>query len=438
MNWRVGEDILDPLHASCLCVASGESFAAIFSLDLLYVSAELTERLRQKALSTHGIPHGNIVVCATHTHAAPSIVPDLFEPCIADTAYIAHVSEVCENVLAEALKDARPARIEYGAGPTNIAINRRRRISTPSLRQPFNTRMANRPNSSGANDATVYVVRVCREGSPPLYIIAGACHPSLIRGSSVSADYPGLIRVGMSKVLGTEVEFMFLQGFSGNLRARILLTEPFKLWPPETLRRSVFDRHTFKKNTSTDDAVFIAGELARNAVAVPLRTSPVRPIESNIEELDIALDGRKDIEALMTSLGTSADLRQRILFSLDGFDADKGGRLHLQRLTIGDINIVASNAEMFTEYAIALAQISDMFVVPVGYANGMIGYVPDSASLQGGGYEPDRARVLFGTPSRFSTKTEQAVLSQFRKLFDVAVRNSARKPSPRVSPNGPA
>ncbi len=127
-----------------------------------------------------------------------------------------------------------------------------------------NTRIANRPNAGGANDGKVYVVQVSREGSFPLYIIVGACHPSLIRSGSISADYPGSLRDSMSKVVGADVEIIFLQGFSGNLRARLLASEPFKLWPPAALSRFVFDRHTFRKDTSADDTVSIT--LRRDSV----------------------------------------------------------------------------------------------------------------------------------------------------------------------------
>jgi hypothetical protein len=45
-DWRLGEDILDRLLASCFYIRSGGSSAAIFSVDLLYVSTDLTELLR--------------------------------------------------------------------------------------------------------------------------------------------------------------------------------------------------------------------------------------------------------------------------------------------------------------------------------------------------------------------------------------------------------
>jgi hypothetical protein len=358
------------------------------------------------------------MVCATHTHAAPSIVSDMFEACIVDETYVVKVSDACKSVLRSAVADARPARLDYGAGATNIGINRRRKISTPSLRHPgFTGRIANRPNSGGANDGKVYVLRVSRENSIPLYVVAGACHPSIIRSANISADYPGLIRENMSNFLGADVDVMFLQGFAGNLRARLLLDEPFKLWPPAALRRFVFDRHKFKTDTSETEAGLIAAQFARNALAVQLKESPGTDIESSVEDLDIRLDGARDIEEIMESNATPAEIRQRVLSFLEGIGSEPGINLNLQHLKVGEINFVALNAEVFTEYAIALEQFSDRFVIPVGYANGMIGYLPDSAGLQEGGYEPDRSRVLFGIPSRFSTNTEQAVHAKFRRML---------------------
>ena len=77
---------LDPLMARALVLACGDTKAVIVTLDLGRTPEDpLLAVLRARTLSKHGI--GNLLVTASHTHAAPSLEslddkPNAFGPTV--------------------------------------------------------------------------------------------------------------------------------------------------------------------------------------------------------------------------------------------------------------------------------------------------------------------------------------------------------------------
>jgi hypothetical protein len=51
------------------------------------------------------------------------------------------------------------------------------------------------------------------------------------------------------------------------------------------------------------------------------------------------------------------------------------------------------------------------------YANGNLGYVPDAAAYQRGGYEVDNAHYYYGQPECVTPKAGEMIIDEIESLF---------------------
>ncbi|MFM7748837.1 MAG: hypothetical protein ACKPB0_00285, partial [Opitutaceae bacterium] len=73
-NWVTGKpygEVLDPLAVHVLTLDDGVTRAAVVRWDLTDVSESSRDEVRRVIEAATGIPGGNILVNASHTHSAP-------------------------------------------------------------------------------------------------------------------------------------------------------------------------------------------------------------------------------------------------------------------------------------------------------------------------------------------------------------------------------
>ena len=72
--------INDPLHARAVVLDDGSTRLALAVVDVCILETGLCNRVRKEAAKRTGIPFENIVLCATHTHSAGSVLAALGQP----------------------------------------------------------------------------------------------------------------------------------------------------------------------------------------------------------------------------------------------------------------------------------------------------------------------------------------------------------------------
>ena len=70
---RPAEFVADPIYAKALVVESGGRKLCVLSLDLLSITAEYADRIRDEAGRMIGAPREAVMVHVTQNHAAPSL-----------------------------------------------------------------------------------------------------------------------------------------------------------------------------------------------------------------------------------------------------------------------------------------------------------------------------------------------------------------------------
>src|SRR4051812_9960982 len=70
-NERLNTGLHDPLMARALVLRQGDQQLAVVCTDLIGLSRTVTSDARQAAAERTGIPHAQILICASHSHTGP-------------------------------------------------------------------------------------------------------------------------------------------------------------------------------------------------------------------------------------------------------------------------------------------------------------------------------------------------------------------------------
>ena len=85
----------------------------------------------------------------------------------------------------------------------------------------------------------------------------------------------------------------------------------------------------------------------------------------------------------------------------------------MQAIRLGkDYTLVALGGEVVVEYALrAKKEFPRENLVVAGYSNEVSSYIPSSAVMKGGGYEPDFSQIYYGYPGPFTDDVEETVFA---------------------------
>ncbi|MBM3570216.1 MAG: hypothetical protein FJX46_15840 [Alphaproteobacteria bacterium] len=385
---RQGKSVLDPLSVRALvCEDKAGRRAAILNFDLIWVPEELVDRLRDSARA-QGVPSDSLLVSCTHTHSAPEINQRLqYGPKVA-ADYAAEVERQAAEAMRVAAADLAEVEIaEAQASAPDLVINRRLSVlDVDALRLGrLRRQVANRPNAKGESDDRIAMLWLTWPQPRRSVVIATfGCHPTFLSEEVVSAEYCGRIAGLLSRQAGHAVGVVFLQGFSGDARPRILAQRPFRLWPPRALAEGVFDRALFVRHPGAEAMAKFAERMAERMAAAARNTLPTTRLEA---------------------------VERRAVLPLRDGALSSGPELRVQRVSLSARHhILALNGEIFSGYANWLrAQWPDHHLLPAGCCNGMVGYVVTDRALQEGGYEPVRSLSTFGLAAPFAQGIEAAV-----------------------------
>ena len=71
---RYSTGVHDPLFSSALFLSDGKTQLMFIANDIIFISKQLSHRVRQRISERTGIPLHNLLITATHTHSGPITV----------------------------------------------------------------------------------------------------------------------------------------------------------------------------------------------------------------------------------------------------------------------------------------------------------------------------------------------------------------------------
>lgn len=337
----VATGVHDRLCATLVWLTDQVSHVVWVAVDTLGIATADCARLRARVAAATGVPTASVLICASHTHSAPSgwlrPIYDGF-PSTVDEALLSRLIDTI-GTAAEALVP-RPVGARWAVQPS-VGIG------------------ANRNDPAGPHDDSTGVLTL----GDVVTVADYACHPTVLGRDNLrySADFPGAARA----VVGT---LAFLQGAAGDASTRFVRREQ-SFAEADRLGRTL-------------------GAAIRSAVGAPV-SGPVRVRRDTVTVPVRAIPADDPpVPALTGRLLESRREGARLLGRLRAADLPASFDLPISVVEVGPIAWVHLPVEPFGSYAAAIVAASRHPVTRViGYTDGYFGYLADAAAHAVGTYE---------------------------------------------------
>lgn len=403
----------DPLHARCLVLDDGKTKLAIVVVDSCVIPRDLMDAAKALAEKKTGIPAGNILISATHTHTAPTVT-SVFQS-DADLKYVAFLTKKIADGIEKAHKNLMPAKLAWGvAEEPNQVFNRRWRMK-PGVKNldPFggdtDKVKMNPPRMSpdllepaGPTDPRVTVLSVRTADDKPLALFANYSLHYVGDLPPLSADYFGVFADSVATKLKAGKDFVGIlsNGTSGDVNNINFREEAAKTKPGERCRlvadavATVAVKAVAKEEYQSDCLLKVATKEIELGVRKPTAEELKRAEAILAKAKGRELRGAEEVYARETIMIAKYPDKVKVL---------------LQVMVIGGRAIVTIPCEVFAEIGIRIKKTSPWKTTcVVSLANGYFGYLPTPEHHALGGYETWRARSSF-LEVNASVKIEKAI-----------------------------
>ncbi|MCX8171323.1 MAG: neutral/alkaline non-lysosomal ceramidase N-terminal domain-containing protein [Candidatus Bathyarchaeota archaeon] len=372
---KPSQGIHDHLYARCVTINSEEHGLALVSIDLLYATRDLTEKVREIVSRETGFQKESIAVVAVHNHSGPSIVGfHMVRRYSFLEEYLNLLPGLVSSGIIRAFNSKRRARAGYGRGEVKgWTINRRK-------------------PDAGTRDEELIALRFeDYEGRLISALVNYTCHAVVLGANNymISGDYPGYVSRTVEAIEGGVC--LFLNGAFGDINPLTLGTRIDR----------VYDRSIGRFEDAIRMGRAIGGEAIKilNSIEckgdltlsfayrrVKVRLRPIPEItEDYIDKIEDEFKraSGKDAEETIFKL-----LSARYLKFIQTTFPQGLADVEVQGFKIGNFVAVLLPGEVFVDLGLAIKSYSrDYVTMVVGCANNLLGYIPTEESFSEGGYE---------------------------------------------------
>lgn len=396
----------DPLHARCLVLSSGDFQLALVIVDSCMIPRELMDSAKERAAYRTGIPESHILIAATHCHSAPSVAGVFQSDPVPE--YQKFLADRIVEGIERAWRQREPAQIGFATidYPDQL-FNRRWRLKEGILGEnPFGEKVdlvrmnpgLKNPDvteSTGYIDPQISVLSVqSREGRPiailgnySLHYVGG------VPAGTVSGDYfaefsDRIVRLAGASQVEPPCVGMLSNGTSGDVNNVNFAAESRPARAPmeqikivaEGVAQAAFKAYQTIQYDSNPTLAMLEAE-----IELGVR----KPTADDVKQARAALEEAGEPPYRGAKLVYA---RETVLLA----DYPETVKSKIQGIRIGDLGIVSSPCETFTETGLAIKQqtpFKHSFTIQL--ANGYNGYLPTPRQHEWGGYETWRARSSY-------------------------------------------
>ncbi len=399
-NERLSTGVSNPLRAKAVVLKQARESAAMVFCDIIGISQDVSSHARRQAAERTGIPAGNILIAATHSHTGPLYFGALRKH-FHDTAVAEHGSDPCETgdypsefvaklveVITQADTAARPVRIEAGVTrQQGLSFNRRFRMKDGTVR--FNPGVLNPDivQAAGPIDPGVGIVflKETEKASPLAAIVNFALHLDTVGGTLYAADYPYYIEQSLREKYGDKFVLLFGTGTCGDIN-HIDVTKKERL------------KTDYIGGTLGDTVSAATRDLkAVSAPALAVRSEVVQVPLQRYGPDDIAW-ARENIKKVGTpDLPFLDQVKAYKILSLELRGGDTIG-LEVQVFRLSrDVAVVGLPGEVFVDLGLAIKQASPFATtLVIELCQDAPGYIPTEKAFAEGSYETVNSRIASG------------------------------------------
>lgn len=378
-------EVFEHLFLKTFVLRGSTELFLIFVADLIWWDDKWVERVRNKINSKYNISQEYVCFHATHNHSGPQTSEKFSEELgLRSNDFMEKLEFELFNSVDIALNNLETVMMYVQKGKTDIGVYRRKRINDEII-------MAPDENVVIDNRLTIISFEDLKSTKKAMWIHA-TCHPTTTDANSVSGEFPGFVCKQLEAIY-PECNVAFLQGFCGDIRPKLIKGDRF-------YRGSLEDMIKVGQ-TFTKDVIKTLNKpkkLMRN------QDIEVRIVRYSLEFSPYTETANKNTEHMKKWIELIKKNENKY-------------NLSMQFVQIGqDLKLLACNAELVQEYSQYLWGL-DKDLVPLGYSNGMVGYISTHAQLLEGGYEPEDSIYYFGLPGKLSEKTESTIKNKLKSLL---------------------
>lgn len=397
---RPSEGVLHDLWAKSLAIEDSKGGRVVFvTVDIIGLPRNISDIVAARVQKQYGLERARLVLNFSHTHTGPLIGRNLsiMFPAMApeEAAYIEEyareLTDKLVSVVGAALGDLAPAKIWYGHGQADFAINRR---------EPATNGIKIGVNPAGPTDHDVPVLKVTTpDGKLRAVLFGYACHNTTLTGEfyRISGDYAGFAQIDIEKANpGATAMFMQLCGADQNPNPRSEL--------------SLAEKH----------GATLAGEVNR------VLAGKLKPVSGRVRaayrivDLHFAPHTREMYQARLNDKNPFVVRHAKAM--LAEYDAGHPVRQYpypVQAVALGkDVTVVTLGGEVVVDYALRTKkEFGSEGMIVAGYSNDVMAYVPSLRILKEGGYEPVDSTTYYGVPGPWASDVEDRIFEGIRQVL---------------------
>jgi len=358
-----------PTAARALVLRLGGAEVAICSLDVAAVGKDMSERIRSAVAREVGIAAENVRVCATHTHSMPCFCY-LRQWGALPADYMAVLEKKTVEAVRLAKADVAPAEVSLGKSRAKGG-NHNRTTKQFATDERFGKDSG---DSERWLDTTLQAILFHRSGGKrTLLWYHFSAHAVCYADDIAGPDWPGEVADLVRK--NEKLEPSFLQGHIGDVnpgdgrdwRGEIRQTVA-AIYP--ALSQAIQAARPVKIDTLTT---------ARREFLVPLDIALFREWLDRYQK-----DPAKCSSGEWVDAGFAADWHQA---SAKRKLTETHLPITLSAIGLGPIGMLFHPAELYSCYGLSIRRDSPFAdTLVVGYADGIIGYLPDPNAYKAGEY----------------------------------------------------
>jgi neutral ceramidase len=387
------------LEINAMVFKSEQKNIFFISIDTLFISAPIKQFITDEINKHFGLTdESDILIMSTHTHYAPSIEENRIDLGVKDIQYFDFMkTKIIE--LIHSLTEITFVDVDISlqnANSEGLTNNRRRKVRL--ITNYFKQIIAMEPNLSGFKRERIDIIKIINKQNNKLIglIWTFPCHPTnLYDKSLVSSEFIGEIRNAVRKKINSnDLGVVYMQGFSGNIRAT----------PPKRFSIEKFVRDLLQLSYPVKYYRF--QNQSEYSSWIDSLTHKFMGIWETSDKMEIG------------DVVVKTQVIKKEILEILGIEVKGTGPIIFRKVNFGSkLAFVTISAEVVAEYTKILGCLfTEDVCIFVGCVDEVFGYLPTLNQIEEGGYESNDYFNAFLVSGKFSLQIENNIKECIRKM----------------------